>query len=149
MLQAHAAGIDVGAIDVGAIDVGATEIFVAVPQDSDPTTVRSFHTFTSDLEAAADWLVQCGKCGIRTVALESTGVYWIPLYQILEARGFKVCLVNARHLHNVPGKTDVADSQWLQYLHACGLLQASFRPEQAVCAVRSLLRHRENMIART
>jgi transposase len=134
VLTAHAAGID----------IGATEIFVAVPEDSDPEAVRSFHTFTPDLNALADWLEQSG---IATVALESTGVYWIPLYQILEARGLRVCLVNARHLHNVPGhKTDVCDSQWLQYLHACGLLRASFRPEQAVCAVRSLLRHRENMV---
>jgi transposase len=130
----HAAGID----------VGATEIFVAVPEDSDPRIVRSFHTFTTDLIALADWLKQSG---IQTVALESTGVYWIPLFQILETRGFKVCLVNARHLHNVPGrKTDVCDSQWLQYLHACGLLHASFRPSEQVCAVRSLLRHRENLV---
>jgi transposase len=134
VLNAHAAGVD----------IGATQIFVAVPQDSDPQAVRSFHTFTTDLNALADWLHQSD---IQTVALESTGVYWIPLYQILEARGFEVCLVNARHLHNVPGhKTDVCDSQWLQYLHACGLLRASFRPEQAVCAVRSLLRHRENLV---
>lgn len=133
VLNAHAAGID----------VGADEVFIAVPEDSDPQPVRKFETFTADLLEAARWLK---KCGVETVALESTGVYWIPLYQILEAQGLRVCLVNARHLHNVPGKTDVADCRWLQYLHACGLLQASFRPEQAVCAVRSLLRHRENLI---
>jgi transposase len=129
--------------DAAGIDVGADELFVAVPEDRDPQPVRKFGTFTTDLHAIAGWLKQCR---VRTVALESTGVYWIPLYQVLEAQGFNVCLVNARHLHSVPGKTDVADCQWLQYLHACGLLQASFRPEQAVCAVRSLLRHRDNLI---
>ena len=129
--------------DAAGIDVGADELFVAVPEDRDPQPVRKFGTFTADLHAIAGWLKQCR---VRTVALESTGVYWIPLYQVLEAQGFNVCLVNARHLHSVPGKTDVADCQWLQYLHACGLLQASFRPEQAVCAVRSLLRHRDNLI---
>src|SRR5215468_8699846 len=81
------------------------------------------------------------------VAMESTGVYWIPLFQILEARGLEVCLVNARHVKNVPGRrTDVSDCQWLQFLHSVGLLRASFRPDQEVCAVRSLLRHRENLV---
>jgi transposase len=79
--------------------------------------------------------------------MESTGVYWIPFFQILEASGFQVCLVNARHVKNVPGrKTDVSDCQWLQYLHSVGLLRASFRPEQAICAVRSVLRHRERLV---
>jgi len=92
----------------------------------------------------ADWLQ---ACGIRTVAMESTGVFWIPLFQILEGRGFEVCLVNARHVKNVPGrKTDVLDCQWLQYLHSVGLLHASFRPQQAVCALRTLLRHRDNLV---
>ncbi len=95
----------------------------------------------------ADWLEHCG---IKTVAMESTSVYWIPLFQILEGRGLEVCLVNARHVKNVPGrKTDVSDCQWLQYLHAVGLLRASFRPEQTVCAVRSLLRHRESLVQMT
>jgi transposase len=126
------------------IDIGATEIFVAVPADRTEENVRSFPTFTQDLYALADWLKQCG---IQTVAMESTGVYWIPLFQILEERGFEVCLVNARHVKNVPGRrTDVSDCQWLQFLHSVGLLRASYRPEQEVCAVRSLLRHRESLV---
>jgi transposase len=126
------------------VDIGATEIYVAVPPDRDERPVRRFETFTGDLLAAAGWLE---RCGVRTVAMESTGVYWIPLFQILEARGLKVCLVNARYVKNVPGrKSDVSDCQWLQYLHAVGLLRASFRPEQQVCAVRSLLRYRESLV---
>jgi transposase len=126
------------------IDIGATEIYIAVPPDRDAQPVRRFATFTEDLVAAADWLQ---RCGIETVAMESTGVYWIPLFQILEARRLKVCLVNARYVKNVPGrKTDVSDCQWLQYLHAVGLLRASFRPEQQICAVRSLTRYRESLV---
>jgi len=83
---------------------------------------------------------------IEIVTMESTGVYWIPFFQILEARGFTVLLVNARHVKNVPArKSDVSDCQWLQYLHSVGLLRGSFRPEQAVCAVRSILRHRDSL----
>jgi len=134
ILNPHAAGID----------VGANELYVAVPKDCAQPCVRVFETFTSDLNALADWL---RECGIQTVAMESTGVYWIPLFQILEARGLEVCLVNARHLQHVGArKTDVCDCQWLQYLHACGLLRASFRPPQQVCAVRSLLRHRDTLV---
>ncbi len=130
--------------DAAGIDLGATEIYVAVGAERDPEPVRCFETFTQELYALAAWLQ---KCGIRTVAMESTGVYWIPLFQILEAQGLEVCLVNARHVKNVPGRrTDVSDCQWLQYLHSVGLLRASFRPEQAVCAVRSLLRHRESLV---
>lgn len=126
------------------IDIGATEIYVAVPADRDAENVRSFPTFTQDLYALADWLK---RCAIETVAMESTGVYWIPLFQILDDRGFEVCLVNARHVKNVPGRrTDVSDCQWLQFLHSVGLLRASYRPEQEVCAVRSLLRHRESLV---
>jgi transposase len=126
------------------VDIGAREIFVAVPADRDPQSVRSYATFTEDLHRLADWLQ---KCGIQTVAMESTGVYWIPLFQILEARGLEVCLVNSRYYQNVPGRrTDVSDCQWLQYLHSVGLLRASFRPEQQVCALRSLLRHRGSLI---
>ena len=134
VMRPHAAGID----------IGATEIFAAVPADRDAENVRSFPTFTQDLYALADWLK---RCGIETVAMESTGVYWIPLFQILEDRGFEVCLVNARHVKNVPGRrTDVSDCQWLQFLHSVGLLRASYRPDQEVCAVRSLLRHRESLV---
>jgi transposase len=125
-------------------DVGATQIFVAVPADRDAEPVRCFDTFTADLEALADWLE---KCKIRTVAMESTGVYWIPLFQILERRGIEACLVNAQHVKNVPGrKSDVADCQWLQFLHAVGLLRGSFRPDQEICAIRSLWRHRDSLI---
>ncbi len=134
VLNPHAAGID----------IGATQIFVAVPAETDASPVRHYATFTADLLALADWLQECH---IKTVAMESTGVYWIPLFQILQERGLEVYLVNARYLKNVPGhKSDVEDCQWIQYLHACGLLHASFRPEQQVCVVRSLLRHRENLV---
>lgn len=134
VLNPHAAGID----------VGATSIYVAVPPDRDPEPVRSFGTFTQDLLALAHWLKQCG---IRTVAMEATGVYWIPLFQILEEREFEVCLVNARYVKHVPGrKSDVADCQWLQYLHAVGLLRSSFHPPQAIRAVRALLRHRDSLV---
>src|SRR5882724_10698086 len=130
--------------NAGGIDIGATEVFVGVPADREGDTVRSFPTFTEDLHRLADWLQQCR---IDTVAMESTGVYWIPLFQILEARGLQVCLVNAQHVRHVPGrKSDVLDCQWLQYLHSVGLLKASFRPEQAVCEIRSLMRHRENLV---
>ena len=126
------------------IDIGATSIYAAVPADRDAQPVRSFQTFTEDLHRLTDWLQHCG---IETVAMESTGVFWIPLFQILEERGFEVYLVNARHVKNVPGrKTDVSDCQWLQYLHSVGLLQASFHPAQQVCALRSLLRHRDSLV---
>ena len=98
--------------NAGGIDVGATSIYVAVPPDRATQPVRKFATFTEDLHTLADWLA---ACGVVTVAMESTGVYWIPLFQILEDRGIEVCLVNARHVKNVPGrKTDVQDCQWLQ-----------------------------------
>lgn len=130
--------------DAAGIDIGATEIYVAVPPDRDADNVRTFQTFTEELMLLADWLQQCR---IRTVAMESTGVYWIPLMQILESRGLEVYLVNARYAKNVPGrKTDISDCQWLQYLHSVGLLRASFRPGPEVCAVRSLLRHRESLV---
>lgn len=130
--------------DSAGIDIGATELFVAVPPDRAEESVRSFHTFTEDLHALADWLT---ACRIKTVAMESTGVYWIPVFQVLETRGFAVCLVNARHVKNVPGrKSDVLDCQWLQYLHAVGLLRGSFRPPDQVCALRSYLRHRDMLV---
>jgi len=130
--------------DAAGIDVGASELFVAVAADRDPHPVRSFPTFTRDLNALADWLEQCG---IRSVAMESTSVYWIPVYQILESRGFEVYLVNAQHVKNVPGrKTDVSDCQWIQYLHSVGLLRGSFRPPGVICAIRSLWRHRSSFI---
>jgi transposase len=126
------------------IDVGAREMFVAVPPGRDKNPVRVFATFTEDLERLADWLLQCG---VTTVALESTGVYWICLYEILELRGIRPCLVNARHMKNVPGRrTDWHECQWLQFLHSVGLLRASFRPQQDICAVRTVLRHRSELV---
>ena len=123
------------------IDIGATQIFVAVPPDRDAESVRCFGTFTTDLEKLADWLA---ACKIQTAAMESTGVYWIPLFQILEKRKIEPVLVNAQHLKNVPGrkKTDVEDCQWIQHLHAVGLLRGSFRPADEICTIRSLWRHR-------
>jgi transposase len=126
------------------IDVGAREMFVAVPPGRDKNPVRVFATFTEDLERLADWLLECG---VTTVALESTGVYWIPLYEILAQRGIRPCLVNARHMKNVPGRrTDWHECQWLQFLHSVGLLRAAFRPEQDICAVRTVLRHRSELV---
>ncbi|HEY3628936.1 MAG TPA: IS110 family transposase [Terracidiphilus sp.] len=126
------------------IDVGATEIYVAVPPDRDPEPVRRFKTFTGDLREMAGWLV---GCGITTVAMESTGVYWIAPHEIIEEAGIGVCLVNSRHVKHVPGrKSDVSDCQWLQYLHSVGLLKPSFRPEAAICALRALSRHRASLV---
>jgi transposase len=131
-------------LNAAGMDIGAEEIFVAVPKGRDEESVRSFPTFTADLNRVADWLE---ACGIETVAMESTGVYWIPLYEILEERGFDVNLVNARHVKNVSGrKSDVLDCQWIQQLHTYGLLQPSFRPPEQICAIRSLVRHRDMLI---
>ena len=121
--------------DAAGIDCGATSHYVAVPQDRDPEPVREFRTSTGGLHQLADWLV---KCGIKTVAMESTGVYWIPVYEILEERGLEVVLVNARDVHNVRGrKSDVADCEWLQELHSVGLLRPSFRPAAEIVALRA------------
>ena len=112
--------------DAAGIDIGATEIYVAVPEERDNRPVRKFATFTEELHRLADWLI---ACSIKTVAIESTGVYWIALFQILERRGLEVCLVNARHVKGVPGrKTDIQDCQWLQYLHSVGLLATRLFP---------------------
>lgn len=127
------------------IDVGATSHFVCVPEGCDEKTVREFKSFTTDLNALADWLKQCG---IKTVAMESTGVYWIPLFELLEASGFEVKLVDARQTKNVSGrKTDVLDCQWIQQLHTYGLLNAAFRPTEDICALRSYVRQR-NMLTK-
>ena len=126
------------------LDVGSTSHVVAVPPDRDERPVRTFRTFSGDLHQLADWL---SEVGITTVAMESTGIYWIPVFEILEARGFEVLLVNARDVKNVPGrKTDVNDAQWLQQLHQYGLLRGSFRPRDAVVRLRAYLRHRERMV---
>lgn len=131
-------------LDAAGIDIGSSSHFVAVPEGRDKETVKEFKSFTSDLHALANWLK---RCGIKTVAMESTGVYWIPLFEILEADGFEVRLVNPRHLKNVPGrKSDVLDCQWLQQLHTFGLLSASFRPEQQICELRAYTRQREGLV---
>jgi transposase len=130
--------------DAAGLDIGRDEIWACVPADRAAPAVRVFGTYTPDLNALADWLV---ACGIKTVALESTGVYWIPIYEILEARGLKVYVVNARHVKHVPGrKSDLQDCQWLQRLHTYGLLTASFRPAADMCAIRSYVRQRAMLI---
>jgi transposase len=134
VVHRHAAGID----------IGSTFHMVAVRGDVDPQPVRRFESFTGDLHRMADWLTQAG---VTTVAMESTGVYWIPAFEILEARGFEVLLVNARDVKNVPGrKTDVNDAQWIQRLHEYGLLRGSFRPRQQVATLRAFVRHRERLV---
>jgi len=126
------------------IDIGATSHFVAVPEGVSEITVREFRTFTSDLYALADWLKQCG---IQTIAMESTGVYWIPVFEILEEKGFEVKLVDARQVKNVSGrKTDVLDCQWIQQLHTYGLLNGAFRPTDQICELRSYIRQRSMLI---
>ena len=105
-------------LNAAGLDIGSAEIWACVPEERDEQPVRRFDTFTTDLHALVDWL---DRCSVETVAMESTGVYWIPIYEILEARGFQVYLVNARHIKNVPGKkTDVLDCQWIQQLHTYG-----------------------------
>ena len=126
------------------LDVGSTFHVVAVPPERADQPVRTFRSFTGELHLLADWLKQVG---VTTVAMESTGVYWIPVFEILEARGFEVLLVNARSVKNVPGrKTDVVDAQWLQQLHQYGLLRGSFRPRDEMVGLRAFLRHRERLI---
>jgi transposase len=126
------------------IDIGAREIYVAVPADRDEHPVRKCETFTGDLQQMAEWLA---RCGITSAAMESTGVYWIPVYDVLEQHGIQPCLVNPRNMKNVPGKrTDFHECQWIQYLHSMGLLHSAFRPEGEVRAVRSLMRHRNDLV---
>lgn len=134
VVRPHAAGLD----------IGAEEIFAAAPPGSHAVTVRAFSSFTSDLRALIAWLKERG---VRTVAMESTGVYWIPVYDMLEQAGFEVFLVNARHVKSVTGrKSDLLDCQWIQKLHSCGLLKSSFRPDEKTVAVRSLFRHRADLV---
>jgi transposase len=126
------------------IDIGANFHLVAIPEDRAEENVRKFGPFRSDLHRLADWLTEHH---IETVAMESTGVYWIPVFQILEQRGFEVKLVNAAHVKNLPGrKSDVSDCQWLQQLHTFGLLNGSFRPKDDVCVLRALLRLRDTLV---
>lgn len=131
--------------DAAGIDIGSREHWACVPPGRAEGNVRRFGTFTGDLEALADWFKECG---VKSVAMEATGVYWIPAFQILERRGFKVVLVNARQTKNVAGrKSDVQDCQWIQRLHTYGLLQASFRPGDAYCVLRSYLRYRDELVS--
>ena len=131
-------------LNAAGIDIGATAHFVAVPPDRDPQPVRQFATFTADLHRLADWLTECG---VETVVMESTGVYWIPLFELLEERDFTVLLVNARHVKNVSGrKSDVLDCQWLQQLHTYGLLSGAFRPADEIVVLRSYLRQRTTLV---
>ncbi len=133
--------------DAAGIDCGSQEHYVAVPAERAEQAVRSFKTVTCGLRQLADWLE---LCQVTTVAMESTGVYWIPLYELLEARGIEVVLVNARHVKNVPGrKTDVADCQWLQRLHTYGLLRGSFRPDAQITRLRAYVRQRDTLIRST
>jgi len=126
------------------IDIGSKSHFVAVPEGTDEQPVREFSTFTADLERLAGWLI---SCGVTTVAMESTGVYWIPVFEILESHGLEVKLVNARHVKNVPGrKSDVLDCQWLQQLHTYGLLHGAFRPTDEVCTLRAYVRQRGTLV---
>ena len=134
VVHPHAAGLD----------IGAHEIVAAVSPEHDDQPVRAFGTFTVDLAQLADWFV---RCGVETVALESTGVYWIPVFEVLEARGIAVQVVNARHVKTVPGrKSDWNDAQWLQQLHALGLLRGSFRPDGEMRVLRTYLRHRADLL---
>lgn len=127
-----------------AIDIGSTMHMAAVNPDACDTPVRAFGTFTQDLHDLADWFE---ACGVTSVAMESTGVYWIPAFEVLEARGFDVILVNARYAKNVPGrKTDVSDAGWLRQLHSYGLLRGSFRPEAEIATLRAYLRQRERLV---
>src|SRR6266851_7448059 len=143
-LQSENPGLEVIHPHAAGIDVGNGMHYVAVRPDRDPQPVRRFECFTADLHRLADWLEQCG---IDTVVMESTGVYWIPLFQILETRGFEVKLVNARHVKNLPGrKSDIQDCQWLQQLHTFGLLSGSFRPDDQTCVLRSYIRQRDTLI---
>lgn len=126
------------------IDIGATSHFVAVPEGCDTNQVREFKTFTTGLNELSNWLKQCG---ITTVAMESTGVYWIPVYELLEANGFEVKLVDARQVKNVSGrKTDVLDCQWIQQLHTYGLLNSAFRPADEICELRAYIRQRSMLV---
>jgi transposase len=131
--------------NVAGVDVGSKQHWVAGPERADgKPNVAVFGTMTDELNRLADWLLEQG---VKSVAMESTYLYWIPLYELLESRGLEVVLVNARQLHNVPGrKTDFADCQWLQLLHSCGLLRGSFRPSEAITRLRALQRQRGNLM---
>lgn len=130
--------------DTAGIDIGSRSHFVAVPSDRDPSPVKEFSTFTADLYKMVNWLKDCK---IKTVILESTGVFWVPVFELLESNGFKVKLVNARHVKNVSAhKTDVLDCQWLQQLGTFGLLKSAFRPNDLILPLRAYIRQRDMLI---
>lgn len=130
--------------DAAGIDIGASSHFVAIPPDRCDEPVKEFQHFTSDLYRLANWLLEHD---ITTIAMESTSIYWLPLYEILENKGLEVILVNARHISHVPGrKTDVLDCQWIQQLHSFGLLSGGFQPDEHISPIRSLTRHRANWV---
>lgn len=130
--------------DSAGIDIGASSHFVAIPPGRDKETVREFECYTPDILKMIEWLKQCK---IKTVVMESTGSYWIPVFEMLERAGFEVNLVDAHHVKNIRGrKSDVIDSQWLQQLHAHGLLSAAFRPEDKIVELRSYIRQRSMLI---
>lgn len=134
VIHSHAAGLDIGSKD----------IYAAIPAEAAQQSVRAFGTFTPDLLALRDWLL---AHGITTVAMESTGIYWIPIYDVLSAAGMEVALVDPREVKQVPGrKTDVADCQWIQELHSLGLLRGAFRPSDGACEVRELMRQRQRLV---
>src|SRR5438105_3165030 len=139
--KGKAIGLPIVNTRAAGIDIGSRIQVAAVPPELSNEPVQTFQSFTADIERMADWLV---SLGITTVAMESTGVYWIPVYEILEDRGLTVILANARDCKSVPGrKSDVNDAQWLQRLHACGLLRASFRPTRDIAALRAYMRIRD------
>jgi hypothetical protein len=132
--------------DSAGIDVATTEYQVCVPEDRDPDYNRRFDAFTCDLRAIAQWLKQCG---IKTVAMEATGVYWVQLYVLLEENGFDVVICNAKHIKNLgEKKTDHVDAHWIQLLHTYGLLTESFLPGNKIMEIKDLSRHRERLIER-
>jgi len=134
-LTAENPGLEIVNRNVAGIDVGNESHYVAVAPGRDPQPVREFGSWTADLERMADWLK---VCGVEMVVMQSTGVYWMALYDILEARKFRVCLTNARHTKNLPGrKSDVQESQWLLKLHTYGLLRDSFHPPEEIRALPS------------
>jgi len=143
-LYAEDAGLEVVHPDAAGIDVGNASHFVAVPPDRDERPVREFGSWTADLRRMAEWLKQCG---IRTVAMQSTGVYWVAMQEVLEGEGFEVYLVNARGTKNLPGrKSDVQECQWLMKLHSYGLLRNSFHPPEQIRAVRTIWRQRDRLV---
>lgn len=137
-------GLPVIQADAAGIDISSKEHYVAVNPERDDEPIRCFGAFTEDLHALRDWLK---KCKVETVAMEATGIYWVSLFLVLEEAGFEVLLVNARHVKNVRGKkTDMSDAEWIRQLHSCGLLKASFQPDEFTRTLRTYMRHRKNLL---